>query len=314
MASSSASSPCGRECASERKAILFHTLDYLNITTTTKPYDPELNLDYDSGGMYCKNLVLKDRKGQFYYVIIPIKSTVNLRKLKEIVKASGNLRFASQTDVQNSLNSEPGAINPFGVMFNKTTRIRIIFDDSLTAGPFLYFHPFLATEATAISYIDLVKFTEYYDHYIEVYDLFSDSHTVLPVPAHISSTKLKMFPECYGKWNWSHNNPRSHRWHIHRWKLVSMDCSLKNFRLRLPELPCIVLQGSQRSRNLWKGQEFGNIFSRAWKSPGFLSKVLEKSRSFFQLTKILYHEDLSWFSQYFYRACNLSKSIWFVSR
>jgi len=263
MASSSASSPCGRECASERKAILFHTLDYLNITTTTKPYDPELNLDYDSGGMYCKNLVLKDRKGQFYYVIIPIKSTVNLRKLKEIVKASGNLRFASQTDVQNSLNSEPGAINPFGVMFNKTTRIRIIFDDSLTAGPFLYFHPFLATEATAISYIDLVKFTEYYDHYIEVYDLFSDSHTVLPVPAHISSTKLKMFPECYGKWNWSHNNPRSHRWHINRWTAVW------NISDQIAGIALL------RSLGFPTVQEFGNIFSRALKSPGvfFIMKI-----------------------------------------
>jgi len=155
--------------------------------TTTKHYDPELDLDYDSGGMYCKNLFLKDRKGQFYYVIIPMKSTIDLRKLKETVKSSGNLRFASQTDVQNSLNSEPGAINPFGVMFNMTAQIRIICDDSLTAGTFLYFHPFLATEATAISYMDLVKFMEYHDHYIEVYDLDGDSLKVVPAHAYCPS-------------------------------------------------------------------------------------------------------------------------------
>lgn len=154
--------------------IFFRTLDDLGIKTETKTYDADLNLVSDSGGVYCKNLFLKDRKGNYYYVIIPTRTDIDMRKLKEIVKARGNLRFASSTDVNLMLNSEPGAINPFGVLFNEPDSFRIIMDQSLATCSRLYFHPFLATEATAISLSDLLKFTDFFNHHIEMQNLFDE--------------------------------------------------------------------------------------------------------------------------------------------
>jgi len=171
MASSVTESPDGEEWTSKRKSILLQTLDSFEINTTTKPYNMELNLEYDSGGTYCKNLFLKDRIGHFYYILLPLAKTVDMKKLKEFVKSKGNMRFASKTDVKEMLNCDPGAINPLGVMFNKSAKIRMIFDESLNTCSHVYVHPFIPNEATAISFIDLIKFVENFDHSIEVYDL-----------------------------------------------------------------------------------------------------------------------------------------------
>jgi len=161
----------GKAGLTAMKAHLFHALDLLRITTITKKYDPELNLDIDCDGLYCKNLFLKDRKGNFYYVVIPLKGSVDLKKLKTVLHTKGNLSFTTKNDLWNILRSEPGAVSIFGVMYNIIHPIKIVFDISLTTVKALYFHPFFCNEATAIRFEDLVTFAEYFGHRIEVLDL-----------------------------------------------------------------------------------------------------------------------------------------------
>lgn len=166
-------SVCGEGSPFERKEILLHTLEELKISILTKSYDPALNMDFDSDGTYCKNLLLKDRKGQYYLLIIPMSKQIDLKKLKFVLNAHRNLSFAQTADVQRLLYAEPGAISPFGVMFSKQPQqIRIIVEYSLSICSRLYFHPFVGKEAISISFTDLDKFIELFYHYIEVYSLF----------------------------------------------------------------------------------------------------------------------------------------------
>jgi len=65
---------------SEKKLSLLQILTTLKIKTSTKPYDPEMLLDHVNHGVYCKSLVLKDRKGTYYLVIIPINQKIDLKQ------------------------------------------------------------------------------------------------------------------------------------------------------------------------------------------------------------------------------------------
>lgn len=166
----------GGERPSEKKLPLLRTLAHLKIKTLTKPYDPELLLDHDAQGVYCKNLVLKDRKGIYYLVIIPINQKIDLKQFKNFVGAYRNVSFACEKDVQKMLGCNQGTVSPFGVMFNEIpSKLRIILDAPLMRNPFnlyMYFHPFVAHEAMSISFKNLKKFVEYYDHKIEPMNLF----------------------------------------------------------------------------------------------------------------------------------------------
>jgi len=164
---------CGGWSLSEKKESLLHTLDLLKIKSPIKPYDSELLLDHDAHGVYCKNLVLKDRKGQFYLVIIPINQKIDLKKLKVTVGASRNVSFACESDVIRILGCNYGSVCPFGVMFNhEPSNLRIIIDESLAeSSSKLYFHPFIGSEALAISYLDLEIFVNANNHCVEVLHL-----------------------------------------------------------------------------------------------------------------------------------------------
>jgi len=161
---------------SEKKLSLLQILTTLKIKTSTKPYDPEMLLDHDNHGVYCKNLVLKDRKGTYYLVIIPINQKIDLKQFKNFVSAYRNVSFACEQDVQKMLGCDQGSVNPFGVMFNQNpSKLRIILDAPLTRNPFnlyLYFHPFVPHEAMSISYKNLKKFVENFEHHIEPMNLF----------------------------------------------------------------------------------------------------------------------------------------------
>jgi len=161
---------CDAGWSSQLKPTLLHTLQTLDINYHIKPYDPELNLDHDSDGTYCKNLLLKDRKGCFYYVIIPTQHKLDLKRFKSTVGAHRNVNFACEADVWRLVQCKPGALTPFGAMFtNHDSNLRIIIDKILVeSSSRLYFHPFVADEALSLTFCDLVKFIEHHNHTIEI--------------------------------------------------------------------------------------------------------------------------------------------------
>ena len=59
-------------------------------------------------GTFCKNLFLKDRRGQYYLVIIHEDERVDLKALKNQLKAHRNLSFATPTDLKDLLGVRPG--------------------------------------------------------------------------------------------------------------------------------------------------------------------------------------------------------------
>lgn len=172
-----AAAPATPGCGSD---LLFRTLEKLWIPTLTKAYNPDMNLVTDKQGTYCKNLLLKDRQGQFFLVIIRIDQNIDLKSLKPVIKAHRNFSFATPEDMKQIMNVESNGVTPFGILYDVNHKVRIIMDESLKSAAGLYFHPFDAQAAVLIYFSELEKFAMRCKHNIEVYDLSDMLSTASP--------------------------------------------------------------------------------------------------------------------------------------
>lgn len=153
MATSASPSPQG-----EGKDLLFQTLARLGIPVTTGPYmdRPQRN---GMLGVFCKNLFLKDRKGQFYLVVIQEDKVLDLKWLKNELKAARNFSFASGDELSAMLGVIPGGVTPFGLIFDEGKKIKVVIDKMLVnCEERLNFHPLDSKETALIKYDQLDKF------------------------------------------------------------------------------------------------------------------------------------------------------------
>lgn len=70
----------------------------------------------DIPGMACKNLLLKDKKNERYFlVIMPANKRMDLKKFSEIA-GTNKISFASDDALREKLGLEPGSVSPFGLL------------------------------------------------------------------------------------------------------------------------------------------------------------------------------------------------------
>lgn len=88
-------------------------------------------LDLDSYGKGMKNLFLRDKKKQNYYVV----TLCNEKRadLKDIRKKLGStaLSFASEEDLYELLKLIRGAVTPFGVINDTEHKVKVVFDEEM---------------------------------------------------------------------------------------------------------------------------------------------------------------------------------------
>ncbi|GFO32988.1 prolyl-tRNA editing protein [Plakobranchus ocellatus] len=122
----------------------------------------------------CKNLFLKDRRGQFYIVICENHDSVDLKILKQQLKAHRNLSFGDSTALQEILQLESGEITPLAVMHDSAKNVRIAVYSKLIKTEVdqpavnFAFHPLCGHLQVDLSYLELVKFLEHFNKVVEV--------------------------------------------------------------------------------------------------------------------------------------------------
>ena len=124
----------------------------------------------DSNVIYCKNLFLKDRKGQFYIVVCLEEHSVDLKMLKKCLNAHRNLSFADREALWAVLQLHPGEVTPLAIMHRSAKDVRVAIHSKLadagTDAKFA-FHPLSGHLQIDLSYSELVAFIEYFDRKIE---------------------------------------------------------------------------------------------------------------------------------------------------
>lgn len=143
---------------------VLQALHDLGITTKTVPYQ-ESGQREGMQGIFCKNLLLKDRKGQFYLVVCPEEKNIDLKSLKQELKAHRNFSFSTREDLGSLLGCCPGAVSPLGVIHDTGNKIRVILDSTLRdCTELLNFHPLDQNLTTLLNFHDLLMFLEHFDH------------------------------------------------------------------------------------------------------------------------------------------------------
>lgn len=118
-------------------------------------------LDIRIPGQHCKNLFLRNRKGNTHYLVILYEA--NQVDLKFIAKQieSTNLSFASEKRLFKYLGLKPGSVSPFGLINDMERAVVVLIDKNLVSSNIINFHPNVNTATIGISYIDLEKFIKW---------------------------------------------------------------------------------------------------------------------------------------------------------
>ena len=107
---------------------------------------------------HCKNLFLRNQKGDRHYLVIVIHSKrVDLRSIAGQI-GDGKLSFASSERMMTYLGVTPGAVSPFGLINDRNHHVRVFVDRDLKSAARLSFHPNVNTVTVTINAADFERY------------------------------------------------------------------------------------------------------------------------------------------------------------
>src|SRR5919199_3961954 len=110
--------------------------------------------------MHCKNLFLRNQKGNRHYlVIIEFSKRADLRKVADQI-GDGKLSFASPERLMSHLGITPGSVSPFGLINDRDHVVRVVLDRDLKSATRVSFHPNINTVTLTIAAADFYKFLD----------------------------------------------------------------------------------------------------------------------------------------------------------
>ena len=112
-------------------------------------------------GRHCKNLFLRNQKGNRHYLIIaPDEKVIDLKKLAVEIGES-RFSFGSPERLKKYLGVEPGSVSPFGLINDKNKETIVVIDEEARQSDRLAFHPNVNTATLEISQADFRHFLDF---------------------------------------------------------------------------------------------------------------------------------------------------------
>ncbi|MBD5640478.1 prolyl-tRNA synthetase associated domain-containing protein [Clostridium botulinum] len=149
------------------KEKIYNILDELNIKYIKHEHEAVYtieevnNLQLDIEGQHCKNLFLRNRKGNIHYLLILCDE--KMADLKALAKEIGStpLSMASEERLYKHLELTPGSVTPFGLINNSDKKVKVLLDKDLKHDGKINFHPNTNTATLTINYEDFHKFLQW---------------------------------------------------------------------------------------------------------------------------------------------------------
>jgi len=149
---------------SEKEEKVFAVLDELGISYIRHEHPPVYTVEEAEKqwteiiGAHCKNLFLRNKKGNRHYLVILEASKVaDLKSLNKLL-GEDRLSFASENRLMKYLGLETGAVSVFGLINDKENHVKVVIDDDLKKADAVNFHPNVNTATVGISFPDFEKF------------------------------------------------------------------------------------------------------------------------------------------------------------
>ena len=125
--------------------------------------DEAKTIEGQLSGTGCKNLFLKDKKKNYYLVVMMEDKRADLKALGKMLGTS-NFRFCSEEILMELLGLTRGSCTPFGIINDNENKVTVILDKEFADKEKLLFHPNRNTATVSISYNDLIRFIESENH------------------------------------------------------------------------------------------------------------------------------------------------------
>ncbi len=159
------------------EARVYETLDGLGIPYTRHEHPPVFTVEQaeqhwtNIEGAHCKNLFLRNKKGNRNYLVIAETSTpVDLRRLNEKL-GDDRLSFGSPERLMRLLGLEPGSVSPFGLINDRNKEVIVIVDEGLRKAGRVNFHPNVNTATVGLSGEDFEKFLAWTGNSVRYFQL-----------------------------------------------------------------------------------------------------------------------------------------------
>ena len=99
-------------------------------------------------------------------VILRDEKTAYIKHLAEILDEK-SLSFANDKELEELLQVEPGAVTPFGLLFDKEKKVQLIVDEEVVSQLDRGFSSFCHTTTLNIAYADFLRFLEKAEHTVK---------------------------------------------------------------------------------------------------------------------------------------------------
>ena len=142
---------------------LFARFKALGIEATTRDHAPVYTVEEAQAlrgeipGGHCKNLFLKDDKGNIWLIVCLEEAQVDLKAAPAKI-GSRRLSFGKPELLKEVLGVEPGSVTPFGLINDAEKRVNVVLDAAMMAHQLVNYHPLENTATTTIRSQDLVAF------------------------------------------------------------------------------------------------------------------------------------------------------------
>ncbi len=121
-------------------------------------------------GAHCKNLFLKDKKGQLWLLVALEDASVDMKQLRRTI-GSGHLSFGNAKLLTEVLGVDVGAVTPFAVINDTEGRVNVLLQRAMVKNTLLNYHPLVNTATTTIRSQDLLKFINACGHTAQIVSL-----------------------------------------------------------------------------------------------------------------------------------------------
>ena len=155
---------------------LLARLDALGVAYTEHRHPPLYTVEDSKAlrgelpGGHCKNLFLKDKKGQYWLVVALEDRRIDLKTLDSKIGAA-RLSFGSAERLWQVLGVRPGAVTPFSLINDKTGQVKLVLDKGMLAHDPLNYHPLVNDRTIALSPEGLLAFLRDTGHEPAILDL-----------------------------------------------------------------------------------------------------------------------------------------------
>ena len=119
-----------------------------------------LKSDLNLKGAHTKNLFLRDKKRKIFLVSCMDNTDVDLKILKNIIPAQGNLSFGSPELLNEKLGVKPGSVSPYALINNHEKDVNFYIDKNILNEKLCNFHPLINTKTIQLETSDFIKFIQ----------------------------------------------------------------------------------------------------------------------------------------------------------